>query len=230
MRGHFFELTTEESLNLILSYFSWWWCYRLAWAYFQWVGFCAVLLRPLLGHFNYSRAGCNWSRLRGISLSMRMSLGVNTAEQMLPPRCYTHSHTHTEGRRGEMCLLFDFPLIQRGVCLLCVMVKSASQGRLTQRYRRVFLYLRFNKHCRHLWVSSYGALSSCFRVVTHNLKIFIRLLDNASRWGWIIDGLVRMSGTGQAFNSLSCWVSYPVTKGHRTNTQRNDVLEERKKT
>lgn len=34
-----------------------------------------------------------------------------------------------------------------------------------------------------------------------------------------------MSGTGQAFNSLSCWVSYPVTKGHRTNTQRNDVLE-----
>lgn len=38
-----------------------------------------------------------------------------------------------------------------------------------------------------------------------------------------------MSGTGQAFNSLSCLVSYPVTKGHRTNTQRNDVLEEGKK-
>lgn len=38
-----------------------------------------------------------------------------------------------------------------------------------------------------------------------------------------------MSGTGQAFNSLSCWVSYPVTKGHRTNTQRNDVLEEGEK-
>ncbi len=38
-----------------------------------------------------------------------------------------------------------------------------------------------------------------------------------------------MSGTGQAFNSLSWWVSYPVTMGHRTNTQRNDVLEERKK-
>lgn len=36
-----------------------------------------------------------------------------------------------------------------------------------------------------------------------------------------------MSGTGQAFNSLSCWVSYPVTKGHRTNTQKNDVLEEK---
>lgn len=73
-------------------------------------------------------------------------------------------------------------------------------------------------------MSSYGALSSWFCVVTHKRKIFIRLLDNASRWGWIIDGLVHTSGTGQAFNSLSCWVSYPVTKGHCTNTQRNDVL------
>lgn len=38
-----------------------------------------------------------------------------------------------------------------------------------------------------------------------------------------------MSGTGQAFNSLGCCASFPVTKGHYTNTRRNDVLEERKK-
>lgn len=80
-------------------------------------------------------------------------------------------------------------------------------------------------HCWHLECSLTEHFLHWFHVVTHNLEIFIRLLDNASRWGWIIDGLVRMSGTGQAFNSLSCWVSYPVTKGHRTNTQRNDVLE-----
>lgn len=38
-----------------------------------------------------------------------------------------------------------------------------------------------------------------------------------------------MSGTGQAFNSVSCGVSHPVTKGHGANTQRNDVLEERQR-
>ena len=78
LHGHF---GSESHLKL----FSWRRWYNLNWAYTQWEGFCDVLLRPLLGHFNYSRAGCNWSRLRGISMSMKMSLGVNTAERTLPP-------------------------------------------------------------------------------------------------------------------------------------------------
>lgn len=101
---HFFFFSPESNLKL----FSRSRCYNSNWAYIQWVGFCDVLLRPLLGHFNYSRAGCNWSRLRGILLSMKMSLGVNTAKQTLPPLCSTRVH-RTGGGRGRCVVSLTSP-------------------------------------------------------------------------------------------------------------------------
>lgn len=80
-----------------------------------------------------------------------------------------------------MCRLADFALIRQGVCLLGVMVESASRGWLTQRRSRVFALPPTTSTFLSPGVSSYRALSSWFCVVTHKLKIFIRLLDNASR-------------------------------------------------
>lgn len=139
-----------------------------------------------------------------------------------------YTHTHRASRDKERCVFpIDSPLTHPGGCLSCVMFKSASQ----YGWRRLpppALSHIFGTPSVLSW-GEWGAFSPCFRVVTQNLQIFIRLLDNASRWEWIIDGLVRMSGTGQAFNSLCCRDSYPVTMGHGTNTQRNDVLQERGK-
>lgn len=49
-----------------------------------------------------------------------------------------------------MCRLADFALIRRCVCLLGVTVKSASQGRLTQRRRQVFPLPPLPPHSCHL--------------------------------------------------------------------------------
>lgn len=68
-----------------------------------------------------------------------------------------------------MCRLADFALIRRCVCLLGVMVKSASQGRLTQWRRRVFSSASTASSFLSPGVSSYGALSSWSCVVTHKL-------------------------------------------------------------
>lgn len=125
------------------------WRHHLNWADIQWVGLCDVPPRPLLGHFNYSRAGCNWSGLRGISLSMKMSPGVNTAE-----------------KRFHLGAALPFACLQTPPWFSRVFPKRwKNQASVADTWHVL---------C---------PLSSWYCVVTQRLKTFIRLLDNASRWG-----------------------------------------------
>lgn len=103
-----------------------------------------MLQRPLLGHFNYSRAGCNWSRLRGISLSMKMSRDVNTARANVStfvPHALTSGGAHHSGGEGETWRQADVARTRRGGCLSAI--KRLNQPRRAARHssRRLGFFL-----------------------------------------------------------------------------------------